>query len=368
MKLFRRSQCLWLNFLALALSSLGCLAIFNASVQFEDPWYFLSRQLLWILAGSAVMVTLSFLRSELLKKSVYFLYIFFLFLMIFVLFRGDEVNGMRGWISLGAFQIQPSELIKPFFCLAFSVFWQEQNKEKLVNEVNLYFKALAFLIFPLCLITFQPDFGTFVVFLLAFTAFYLSVGGRARFVLYSAVAIVPFFIIVLVAKPYVLDRLLAFASPESFAESSGYHLMQLKRTFANGGFLGQPFGQGIWGQAYLPLTHNDSIFASFTEVTGFVGAVTIIVFFAGLLFLTLRWYSAQEGQDYRHYTVLFCVFFLVIQAYLHISVNLLVFPPTGITLPFFSYGGSSLSSCFVMVGFMGSMLSSIILSKNRKAL
>ena len=366
MSMFRKSQCLWLNFTALSLSSLGCLAIFNASVQFEDPWYFLKRQLLWVLAGFALMTSLSFVKSEVLKQSVNFVYIFLLFCMLFVLFRGDEVNGMKGWLNLGTLRIQPSELIKPFFCLGFAVFWQEQSKEKIPNEVNLYFKSLAFVAVPLCLITFQPDFGTFVIFLCAFTIFYLYVGGRGRLVLFSTVAILPFFIAVLIFKPYVLDRLLAFANPESFAEGSGYHLMQLKRTFANGGFVGQPFGQGMWGQAYLPLTHNDSIFASFAEVTGFVGAVFIVALFGGILFLTLRWYNRQKNHDYRHYTVLFSILFLVIQAYLHISVNILVFPPTGVTLPFFSYGGSSLTSCFIMMGIVASMLSSVLISKERE--
>jgi cell division protein FtsW (lipid II flippase) len=182
-------------------------------------------------------------------------------------------------------------------------------------------------------------------------------GGASKYLLWTVCGMLPLFILVIYKFPYIYKRLIGFWNPQEHADGAGFHLLQLERAIASGGFWGRSFGRGLWSQGYLPLTHNDSIFASFCESLGFVGGFLLIMIFIVALFFAFKKYQ-EMSNDLYGYSLFALVFCLSVQAFVHISVNVQLLPPTGITLPFVSYGGSSLMSSFVIVGLCKSLLDS----------
>jgi cell division protein FtsW (lipid II flippase) len=149
-------------------------------------------------------------------------------------------------------------------------------------------------------------------------------------------------------KPYVWRRFLAFLDPSIDPRGSGWHILQFKYALARGGFSGRDWGGAVWSNAYLPFSYSDSTFASLTESVGFVGALPVIIGYCVLAYLCYR-LSLSTREKSRRVFVFSVGMLVAAQALLHMSVNVGLFPPTGVTLPLFSYGGSSLIS--TMLGF-----------------
>lgn len=339
---------------AILLSSWGCLAIYNASLQFPQPEYYAIKQCTWLLIGIGLALTLYRVNSELIFKFIPWIYMFGVLSLVLVLFAGHSHNHMKGWFHTGWFSIQPSEFCKPVFCLAMC-WYLHSKKDSEEGEFRTYLKYLAWASPFIILLILQPDFGTALIYLVLTLAIYAVFGGKVRYLVYTVLAGVPAFSIVLYKYPYVLRRLQGFWNPEAHSDGAGFHLIQLERSLASGGFWGQSLGKGLWSQGYLPLTHNDSIYASFCEAVGFVGGFALILVFVVALYASNRKRERMKNSLYGN-ALFIMVFCLTFQAFLHISVNVQLLPPTGITLPFISYGGSSLISSFLIVGFCKSII------------
>ena len=339
---------------AILLSSWGCLAIYNASLQFPQPEYYALKQCTWLLIGVVLALFLYRVNSEFIFKHIKLLYVLGIMSLLLVLFAGHTHNHMKGWFHTGWFSIQPSEFCKPLFCLFLCWYCSTQfSKEE--SDLKNYIKYLACAFPFILLVALQPDFGTTLIYLVMTLAVYWLFNGRVKYLALSFLAMVPVMITVLYKYPYVLGRLQGFMNPEAHSNGAGYHLLQLERSIARGGFWGQSFGKGLWSQGYLPLTHNDSIFASFCEAVGFVGGFALILVFIIALYAANK--KRERMQNSLYGNALFAmVFCLAFQAFIHISVNVQLLPPTGITLPFFSYGGSSLISSFLIIGFCKSVI------------
>ena len=341
---------------AIVLSSWGCLAIYNASLQFPQPEYYALKQCTWLLVGILVALGLYRVNSEFLFRNIKIFYALGIFSLLLVMFAGHTHNHMKGWFHTGWFSIQPSEFCKPFFCLFLCWFCHTQFSNERSDLKNyLCYLACAFPF--ILLIAVQPDFGTTLIYLVVTLAVYWLFGGRVKYIAVSLLAMIPAMITVLYKYPYVLGRIQGFWNPEAHSSGAGFHLLQLERSIARGGFWGQSFGKGLWSQGYLPLTHNDSIFASFCEAVGFVGGFALILVFIVALYASNRKRERMQNSLYGNALVVM-VFCLAFQAFIHISVNVQLLPPTGITLPFFSYGGSSLISSFLIIGFCKSVIES----------
>ena len=264
------------------------------------------------------------------------------------------MNHMKGWFHTGWFSIQPSEFCKPIFCLALCWFCHEKIQEE-DSELKAYLKYLGLALPFIILIAIQPDFGTTLIYLVLTFAIYWLFGGKGKYILISLLAFIPALVMILYRHPYVMRRLQGFWNPEAHSSGAGFHLIQLERSLASGGFWGQSLGKGLWSQGYLPLTHNDSIFASFCEATGFIGGFVLVLVFILALRMANNKRMRMQNKLYGNslFILVFCISF---QAFIHISVNVQLLPPTGITLPFFSYGGSSLVSSFLIIGFCKSVI------------
>jgi cell division protein FtsW len=322
----------------------GCMAIYNATLMNAAPFYFVGRQFFWLLLGLVLLVGCARVPFRWYRSQMKFLApVMFLFL-ITVLPLGIQVNGMRGWYSLGHFMIQPSELAKPFFLLTLCL-WGGHFGDGLKRFGTMLGITLVWLV-PVIL---QPDFGTATVYLAGFLIVYWLSGGVFWPLAGLAAALVPGVIYLLATRPYIMRRFEGFLTPLADPGGSGWHVLQFQYTLARGGFSGMSWGKAVWANCYLPLPHSDSVFASITESLGVAGAMPIIFIFGLLVFAFVKLALLTENRERRIYVAAFgCL--VAVQALLHISVNVTIFPPTGLTLPILSYGGSSLIATMIGAG------------------
>lgn len=334
---------LWLTLFMMGLW--GVLSIYNATVFSESPLRYAGLQLLWMLVGFVVLWGASAVSFELYERYCWIFGGFFYAALVCVLVFGGRINGMCGWYDLGFCLVQPSELAKPVFLFTLSLLFANEKKLKGVPLVLWLTLLTSLWAFPIAL---QPDFGTLFVYLMGFLIVFVISGERLLLLLPGGIASVIAAAVVLVRKPYVLDRVAAFINPAADPTGSGWHILQFEYTLARGGFSGRDWGGALWSNAYLPFSYSDSSFASLTESVGFIGAMPVIIGFCVLAYLCRRLSSLPSERSRRVF--IYSVGLLVAcQALLHMSVNVGIFPPTGITLPMFSYGGSSLVS--TMFGF-----------------
>ncbi len=322
----------------------GCLAIYNATLLNASPFYFVGRQFLWLLIGLGLLVGCAKIPFRFYRENARFIVpLMFLFLLL-VFPLGVKINGMRGWYSFGHFMVQPSELAKPFFLLALC-FWGNMFPAGIKRFGAMLGITLVWLI-PILL---QPDFGTATVYLAGFVIVYwLSDGSPWPLALLPA-GFIPAAFYVLMTKPYVLKRFEGFLDPLADPGGSGWHVLQFQYTLARGGVTGMSWGKAIWANCYLPLSHSDSVFASIAESLGVTGALPVIFIFGLLVFAFVKLSLLTENNERRLYVAAFgCL--VAVQALLHISVNVTIVPPTGLTLPVLSYGGSSLLATMIGAG------------------
>jgi cell division protein FtsW len=334
----------------LGLSLWGCLAIYSATRHLSPGASFAARQLLWVGVGTLALLVCSNLHTAFYRQRLAIFAGGTYAALWLVLIYGIRINGMRGWFAFGDVFLQPSELAKPVFVLCLAAVL-ERTAEHRHHWLRGYFPALAVLLLWSLPILLQPDFGAIVVYGLTFAALFWCFGGRIGHLLVSVVASLPLALWVLLRHRYVYRRLLGFLDPEAYARTAGWHVLQFRRSLASGGLLGRPLLEGRWSQAYLPLGYSDSIFASTAEAVGLLGVLPIILLI--IVWIVYGYDRAQRAPDaFGSAAIAGLVTMLAAQAFIHLSVNLGLLPPTGITLPLISYGGSSLVSTLIMVGIV----------------
>jgi len=324
----------------------GCLAIYNATAFSTTPLHYAGRQLLWVILGTFVLWGSSNISFEKYERYLWVIASLVYISLILVLFTGMRINGMRGWFNLGFCLIQPSELAKPIYILTLCSFIKKElSSLKLFTYMGL---TTLFWIIPLAL---QPDFGTMLVYLCGFAAVYILADGRILYLILTGLGGIPFIFYIYHTKPYIASRIIGFLSPGTDPTGTGWHILQFQYTLARGGFSGQSWGKSMWSNAYLPLSYSDSSFASLVEAIGFIGTLPVILGFAALAFAGYRLSMKTEAPGRKIFIFAMPVL-ITSQALIHMSVNVGLLPPTGITLPMFSYGGSSLMSIMLSFGLI----------------
>ncbi len=321
----------------------GCLTVYNSSLYGQNPLRFALRQLLWLGVGSATLVAASLPQFTFYQKHTSKIALAFWIPLVLVLFLGTKVNGMRGWFDFDLFFIQPSELAKPIFVLCLCQLAVRHETEPC--RFTLMAGTFLFGVLP---ITLQPDYGTAMIYAGGFVMIYWLAGGKALYLLATFLAGAVSAVWAVNRHPYILRRVISTLFPDADPSGAGWHASQLRQTIARGGVWGESLGNAVWSHTYLPLSHSDSVFASMAESLGLVGVLPVIAGFA--LLVCIGYIVSTKARDPG--SALFCralPALVTLQAYVHISVNVGALPPTGVTLPFFSYGGSSLVS--IMLGF-----------------
>ncbi len=346
----------WMFTVTTLLVFIGLVMIFSASAvmakeRFGSAYEFLVKQLIWAIAGLAVMViAMKTDYKRLQHPALVFTLLGFTTLFLISVFFMDRAHGTHRWFHLGPISFQPSELAKPALILFLA--WFLENKTKSIDDLrNTLLPAITPTLVFLLLIVFQPDLGTAIA-CAGITACILFVAGiRLRYFGYAIAASLPALYLLISRVSYRRGRILAFLNPYADPKGFGFHIIQSLIAVSTGGITGQGLMEGKQKLFYLPEPHTDFIFAVTAEELGLVGSLAVIILFAIFLWRGTR--AALRTQDnFGRFLAVGVTSMIVLQAFINISVVLGLMPTKGIPLPFVSYGGSSLFVTLACVGVL----------------
>ena len=324
----------------------GCMAIYSATYNNSQPLYYVIKQIIWLGFAYAVLYLSSEISFKYYKKYSIAIAAFSWTLLILVLYTGTKINGMRGWFDFDVFFLQPSELCKtPLILLTASVLLKGKNDRK--NFLRLSMITALWLI-PVLL---QPDIGTVIVYLSGITLTYITCCKNWKYIFYWVLPGITAFSYILLTKPYVTKRFAGFLWPDNDIANAGWHVKQFQYTLARGGLTGTNWGNAIWANTYLPLPHSDSAYASIAEAIGFLGIFVVCIGFASLVYICFKLVEKTKSRSAKIFIIGIAMMFAA-QTLIHMAVNVTLLPPTGITLPILSYGGSSLVSTMLAFGLV----------------
>jgi len=335
---------------ALIIAAIGCTLVYSATHFSPDaPLY--RRQVIWTLIGIILMMVFIAVDYHALMEISPFLYGMGLCLLGYVLVWGRLTRNVKSWIHIGSFQFQPSEFMKIFTALLIAKYFDSNDRAYL--NFRTFFAVMAIIGAPVLLIAIQPAVGSAASFLpLVGVAMFFG-GIKPR---YWLIAILCFLIALPIGwhylKPFQKERIKIFLDPARDPLGSGYQVMQAKIATGSGGITGKGFLHGTQvNLEYLPARHTDFIFSVLGEEWGFLGCVVALSLFFVLLYLGIR--TAQRSKERFGAILAFglvSIFFF--QIFVNVGGALGLLPVTGVTLPFFSYGGSALLMNFVAIGLL----------------
>ncbi|ENA36923.1 MULTISPECIES: putative lipid II flippase FtsW [Pseudomonas] len=344
----------------LALLGLGLVMITSASsevaaAQAGNPLYYMIRHLIYLAigivgCGATLMIPMATWQRF---GGTLLIAAFALLIMVLIPGIGREVNGSLRWIGFGLFNVQPSEIAKVFVVIYLAGYLVRREQEVRRSWAG-FFKPFIVLLPLAMLLLREPDFGATVV-MMGAAAVMLFLGGVGlfRFILMVALAVLAVFILVQ-TQEYRMQRLITFTDPWADQFGSGYQLTQALIAFGRGGWFGLGLGNSIQKQFYLPEAHTDFVFAVLAEELGLVGALATVGLF---LFVCVRglyigYWAEQAKQYFAAYMAYGLSMLWIGQFLINIGVNVGLLPTKGLTLPFLSYGGSSLIICCISMALL----------------
>lgn len=308
-------------------------------------------QLIFFIISILALIFFSQVNYKIIQKHSLPIYIVSIILLILVLVIGIESRGSVRWFEILGFRIQFSEILKPFLAISFSAYLA--NREN--SSYKTFFLTICFLSPIAFLIFIQPDLGNALIYSLTVFLTLLIYGFPLRLFLLSFVAVgilMPFFWRFL--HQYQKQRIITFFHPTDPLGFS-YNAIQSIITIGSGMIAGRGLGQGTQsGLKFLPERHTDFIFATLSEGLGFIGTSVVLLSFAFLLYRIIVIFSNADESFPKLFAI--AVFSLILlQFFINIGMNIGVIPIVGVTLPFISYGGSSLLSNFMILGILSAI-------------
>ena len=341
----------------LILVVIGLAMVFSASAvmakeRFGSPYSFVVRQAIWAAVGLAAMTLLMQIDYRKYNRpNVVFPAVAVTVICLLAAFLMRDSHNTHRWIRFGILSFQPSELAKPAMVLFLA--WFLQNRMQTIDDWRgtILPAALPSLVF-IVLILKEPDLGTALV-CAGVTALMLYLAGmEMKYLGYAALASLPVLYLMLFRVKWRRDRLLAFVNPEADPLGKGFHIIQSLIAVGTGGLHGLGYMEGRQKLFYLPEPHTDYIFANISEELGLLGGIIVITLFIILGYRGMR--AAILSKDpFARFLAFGITATILIQAFFNISVVLALVPTKGITLPFISYGGTSL---FIMLALIGVLL------------
>ena len=322
----------------------GILAIFAAREMSADPWILPLRQCLWMLAGAVVMFFCGQIPFRLWRRTAPVFGLLVPIVLTTVMLWGTRINGMQGWFTVGNIQLQPSELLKGPFLLFLAVILSLARSS---GSRLLYLFALLITASGCFLLLLEPDCAMALMYLAMFFLLLFLCGVSRKYFLLTLAGIPILFLAALWKFDYLKDRLHGFLDPASDPTGAGWHVRQFLSAAARGGETGRGLFDADWSNIYLPFAYNDSIFATIMETIGCLGALIYLAAAAGL-FAVIFLLAEKSREPSRQLFLYGAAFFYGLQTLLHVSINLVLLPPSGLTLPLISYGGSSML-CFAII-------------------
>ena len=361
-----------LVFAVIFLTAFGLLMIYSSSsymAQIDpktaDAAYYLKRQGMIALGGFGIMVLVSRMDYHWVLKWAGVMYVMSYVLMILVSIIGREVNGKKRWLGVGPFSFQPTEFAKLALILFLSVFIVNMGRK--INTIQGLLIAFATDL-PIAALVAKNNLSSGIivgglVFVMTFVAsklywFHLLLGGMAAAAVAGAVPLAHLLLDMGILQPYQLSRILVWQNPADYPQDGGFQVLQGLYAIGSGGIMGKGLGESIQKMGFVPEAQNDMIFAIICEELGLFGAVSLILVFMFMIYRFLV--IANSAPDlYGAYMVTGVMAQIAIQVILNIAVVTNTIPNTGITLPFVSYGGTSVLFLMVEIGLVLSVAHSI---------
>lgn len=322
----------------------------------EDPGFYLKRQATFAALGLVVVLVVATFDYRFLK--VYAGMIYAATLVLLVLVRtplGTAVKGSQRWFQVFGFQLTPSELAKVALIIMLATFLSEIRRSGSELSLPDVYGATALAGLPAVLVFLQPDLGTSIVLASILVGMLVVAGARARHLALLALTALVLFVAALqtgLVREYQLERVRALFDPANVSESARWNREQAEIAIGSGGLTGLGYLRGTQTNLdFVPEQHTDFIFTVAGEEFGFVGAATLLALFAVLLWRALR-ISLLARDPFGTYVAAGIASMFAIQMFVNIGMTIGIMPITGITLPFVSYGGSSLLANSVAVGLL----------------
>ena len=323
-----------------------------AEYKFNDKYHYLIMQTIFFIIGSILMIFVSKISYKYyLKKSNILLMIgYILLIMVLIPGIGSVRNGSRSWFGIGGLGIQPSEYMK----LALIIFTSKYvyNYPKEITKIkNGVFPILLITFLSFGLIMLQPDFGTGTIIVITIISMlYISGVNFNFFIKIGILGLVGVVIIVLIA-PYRMERIVSFINPWSDPLGTGFQAIQSLFAIGPGGLFGMGFGNSIQKHFYLPEPQTDFIFSIISEELGILGIISVSILFLIIIIRSIK-IAIKAPDNFAKFLCFGIIFQLSFQTLLNLSVVVGLIPVTGVTLPFFSYGGSSLIITLIEMGII----------------
>jgi cell division protein FtsW len=348
----------WGIFIAVTfLISMGTLMVYSTSSvfaleKFGDPNYFLKRHAIYLSIGLLLMFALMKINYVYLRKIVYPAYIFGLLILVLVLIPGigKEVSGARRWLELGSWSFQPSEIAK-FILVLYLAHSLTKKKDKVDSFVVGFLSHLLFAGIYILLVLLEPDFGMSVTLIIMLFGMLFIGDVKLKFMVPLGVSSVFVLVLAVITEGYRMKRVASFLDPWKDPLGSGYQAIQSFVALGMGGFTGTGLGDSTQKLFFLPQAHTDFIFSIIGEELGFIGVLIVIMGFGFLLIRSLR-VSIRAKDLFGCYLVFGCILLITFQAGINMAVAVGLFPTKGLTLPFISYGGTSLVTNLAAMGLI----------------
>ena len=339
------------------ISLFGLLMIYSASYvwaeyKFNDPYKFVRTQGIFLVIGYVLMFLISkFDYNKYLEKAnLIFLGCFILLVLVLIPGIGSVRNGSRSWFGIGGFGIQPSEFTK-LALIIFTSKYLSKNEKRLKDIKNGVLPILVILMLVFGLIMLQPDFGTGVIIVMTIIVLLFVSGVSMGFFIKIGILGILGVVGLIIAAPYRMKRIVSFLNPWSDPLGSGFQIIQSLYAIGPSGLLGKGLGNSIQKHFYLPEPQTDFIFAIISEELGILGILIVASLFILIIYrgFTIAINCNDKFGKYIAFGITFCLSF---QALLNLMVVVGLIPVTGVTLPFLSYGGSSLLITLCSMGIL----------------
>jgi len=345
-------------FIAVILISIfGVIMIYSASsiwaeFKFHDAFKYIKQQSLFLFVGVFIMLFTSKIDLNILKNKANLILGICFLLLVLVLIPGigSVRNGSRSWFGIGGLGIQPSEFAK-IGLIIYTAKYLASNRKNMHDVKKGALPIFLVIGVFFLLIMLEPDFGTAMVITLTLICLIFISGLKISFFIKLGLLGLLGIVGLIIAAPYRMARIISFLNPWSDPLGAGYQIIQSLYAIGPGGLLGQGFMKSRQKHFYLPEPQTDFIFSIISEEFGFLGVIIVCGFFFFIFYRMLK--IALSSTDlFKKYLAFGLAFGLFIQASLNLAVVVGLIPVTGVTLPFFSYGGSSLLVSLLSVGLV----------------
>lgn len=341
----------------IAISIFGIIMIYSSSniwaeYKFNDAFKYLKMQGLFFIVGIVLMIIISKIpyKYYLDKANIILVICFVLLILVLIPGIGKIRNGSRSWFGVGGLGIQPSEFMK----LALIIFISKYLHKNERNNISIKKDILPILFITLLtfgLIMLQPDFGTGVIIVMSIIGILFISGLKMKFFIIAGLVGVVGAVVLILIAPYRFERILSFINPWVDPLGTGFQAIQSLFAIGPGGLLGLGLGNSIQKHFYLPEPQTDFIFAIISEEFGFLGVLIVSALFLTIIYRGMK-ISLNAKDLFSKYLSFGITFSLAFQALLNLMVVVSLIPITGVTLPFLSYGGSSLLITLCSMGIL----------------